>query len=1014
MVDIRGGNVGASGALEAMADHDQVADVFNRHSELTETQDACRDRVRWLCQQVGGRRVLDIGCSQGDMALLLAREGHEVIGLDLQPEPLSAAERALANESQPVQQRVQFILGDAHTHEFEPASFDSVILGDLLERLANPDRLLERVDCWLRPGGRLVVSVPHGYHPQDDHRRSFYFGTLIELLGQHFTVDDVDLVADQSLCAVASKPAAGEQPQLPSFAALREWERRCEGGVERLQRRGHADRLARQQERQTFDSRVAELHSSFERQKKAEEELRNQLRERESSTQQQLDATRQRAEYAAQRARHLSQRLRELESSEARLRSLYESEKRMRIDLQQQVQTLRQKLARTQELHAGEKRLRQQSLAQLNQLKTESKRYKQELARLEQGVRYRLGDAFVRAAKPSTDTLKLPFRLLALAVEGLKRVRARRQERAAARQADSKQPKGTTAQSQPPTFTALDGIAALCQPFASTPPELRRRDDLRVALVADEFSWRAWQFEADMCTFTPQTWQEVLEERKPDCVLIESTWSGLNDSWYFQLRDLGKRGEVIKYYAVPDVVAWCRKHGVPTVFYNKEDPPHFDVFIDAARQFDYVFTSDANCIGDYRKHLVHERIFALPFAAQPRIHNPMMTGTRTGSVCFAGTWHAHRHLGRQEGAEQILRPALDFDLHIFDRMANSENPNYRWPDEYLPALRGSLPYAQMLAAYKRYKVFLNVNSVQNSPTMFARRVFELLACGTPVISSFSEGIAELLPDVVSMSDDAETTRKLLERLLGDDEYRERLALRGQRKVLSEHTYTHRLQMVLDTIGLKRPQVGCPQLTVLAAVETADQLAAVWANYRRQVYKHKRLVVCARESSAVASIGNLTAGDESVQVVLADGALWGQVLAEAVKSCQDGFILAWHPADYYGEHYLTDYANATLYVTEPAFGKATYYQSRGGEVKPTKSAGEYRVTSQVHPWTLCLSHKTATEAAISLSSAQTPAEWWTRLARQFPRHYATDRFNYVQQMDEQAGPIPPGAVKSAVV
>ena len=430
--------------------------------------------------------------------------------------------------------------------------------------------------------------------------------------------------------------------------------------------------------------------------------------------------------------------------------------------------------------------------------------------------------------------------------------------------------------------------------------------------------------------------------------------------------------------------------------------------------FDYVFTSDANCISDYRKHLGHERIFALPFAAQPRIHNPMMTGTRTGSVCFAGTWHAHRHLGRQESAEQVLRPALDFDLHIFDRMANSENPNYRWPDEYLPALRGSLPYAQMLAAYKRYKVFLNVNSVQNSPTMFARRVFELLACGTPVISSFSEGIAELLPDVVSMSDDADTTRKLLERLLGDDEYRERLALRGQRKVFSEHTYTHRLQTVLDTIGLKRPQVGCPQLTALAAVETTDQLSAAWENYRRQVYEHKRLVVCARESSAVAGIDNLTANDESVRVVLVDGALWGQVLAEALKSCQEGFALAWNPADYYGEHYLTDYANATLYVTEPAFGKATYYQSRAGEVKPTKSAGEYRVTSQVHPWTLCLSHATATENAAPLSSAQTPAEWWNRLTRQFPRHYATDRFNYVQQMDEQSGPIPPAAAKPAIV
>src|SRR5690606_2893050 len=98
-----------------------------------------------------------------------------------------------------------------------------------------------------------------------------------------------------------------------------------------------------------------------------------------------------------------------------------------------------------------------------------------------------------------------------------------------------------------------------------------------------------------------------------------------------------------------------------------------------------------------------------------------------------------RHSHRQDAAAVILRPALDFDLHIFDRMANAADPNYQWPRAFRSALRGNLPYAQMLSAYKRYKVFLNVNSVTNSPTMFARRVFELLACGTPVISSYSDG-----------------------------------------------------------------------------------------------------------------------------------------------------------------------------------------------------------------------------------------------------------------------------------
>ena len=41
----------------------------------------------------------------------------------------------------------------------------------------------------------------------------------------------------------------------------------------------------------------------------------------------------------------------------------------------------------------------------------------------------------------------------------------------------------------------------------------------------------------------------------------------------------------------------------------------------------------------------------------------------------------------------------------------------------------------MLAAYTSYKVFLNVNSVTHSPTMCARRLFELSAAQTAVVTA---------------------------------------------------------------------------------------------------------------------------------------------------------------------------------------------------------------------------------------------------------------------------------------
>lgn len=1004
-----------------MANCDRVADVYFRRHDVPETQDACRTRIHWLCAQAAGRRVLDIGCSQGISALILGREGHEVVGLDIEPEPLAAARAALAREPAQVQERVQFVLGDAFTAEFEPGSFDTVILGEILEHLVSPERLLERVGTWLVDGGRVVVSVPHGHHPYHDHKRSFYLSSLVSLLNRQFSIATVEVLAGRFLGAVARKPPAGQAPATPAVAELLAWQRACDDNLEGVQRRGYA-------ERQELSARCEDARESIARLKRSEEELRRQVQGTRA------DLARVQADLAAAQA----QRTRleeELRGATQRAQEAGRRAAQLEEGAQKHARALREqerKLAGLQEQQAAERQRRRQAEARLERLEAQLAQARAELTLRAQEVRYRLGDAFVRAATSPRDLVKLPVRVLRLLGEGLRRRRARRAGPAGATAAPA--PAGAAAPQAAPRSPAPSGpgagnsgpadgdaadllgsIPALAEPFSSAPPELRRRSDLRLAAVCDEFSWRGWQYEADLCTFTPQSWREVLEERPPALLLVESTWSGLHDSWYFQVRDLGQRGEVIKYYALPDVVAWCRARGIPAVFYNKEDPPNFDVFLEAARLFDWVFTSDANCIPDYRKHLGHERIAALPFAAQPRIHNPVMTGTRTGAVCFAGTWYAHRHFDRQGDAEKILRPALDFDLHIFDRMARSDNPNYRWPEAFLPAVRGALPYAQMLAAYKRYKVFLNINSVTNSPTMFARRVFELLACGTPVISAYALGIERLLGrDVVLLSESAAQTRELLERVLGDEVYRERLALRGQRKVFSAHTCTHRLQTVLDTVGLKLPPVARPVLTMLAAVEDPPQAAAAWESFRRQRYEARRLVLCATGPEAAAAAERVAGGAAAVRIVAAGGATWGAALAEALRDTAPGYVAALHPGHYYGPDYLTDYAHATLYVTEPALGKASFYQlAPGGGLRVVNPGCEYRVTGKLNPWTACLPAAAAQAAAARLTSARTPLEWWSRLLRPLERVYASDRFNYVQPAPVADGLDAPAAAAVAL-
>jgi hypothetical protein len=101
----------------------------------------------------------------------------------------------------------------------------------------------------------------------------------------------------------------------------------------------------------------------------------------------------------------------------------------------------------------------------------------------------------------------------------------------------------------------------------------------------------------------------------PELLFIESAWRGKDELWGNKVGHTSSE--------LQGIVEWCRRRKIPTVFWNKEDPVHFETFLNTARLFDYVFTTDIDCIHRYKAALGHERVFLLPFACQPKIHNPI-------------------------------------------------------------------------------------------------------------------------------------------------------------------------------------------------------------------------------------------------------------------------------------------------------------------------------------------------------------------------------------------------------
>src|SRR5690606_11163781 len=145
----------------------------------------------------------------------------------------------------------------------------------------------------------------------------------------------------------------------------------------------------------------------------------------------------------------------------------------------------------------------------------------------------------------------------------------------------------------------------------------------------------------------------------------------------------------------------------------------------------------------------------------------------------------------------------------------------KFPEIYRQYIVGKLNYNDMIKAYRLYQVFLNVNSVNDSETMFSRRVFEILASGTNVISSKSIGIEKLFPEIVFVSKDEQDTRNYLEVLTNNVELARRRAVKGIREVYSKHLYSHRFQEILNKVGLNSEQKEKDGISIITSTKRPE-------------------------------------------------------------------------------------------------------------------------------------------------------------------------------------------------
>lgn len=103
--------------------------------------------------------VLDVGTGAGQMALLLAEEGaREVVGIDISPAMLEAAEFQRLRARPQVARRVSFRLAPAHALPFHDERFDVIVCRLVLHHSHKPQVILTELMRLLKHNGILLIA----------------------------------------------------------------------------------------------------------------------------------------------------------------------------------------------------------------------------------------------------------------------------------------------------------------------------------------------------------------------------------------------------------------------------------------------------------------------------------------------------------------------------------------------------------------------------------------------------------------------------------------------------------------------------------------------------------------------------------------------------------------------------------------------------------------------------------------------------------------------------------------
>lgn len=148
--------------------------------------------LKWLGEQKV-TTVLNAGCGSGELSFILASNGYEVSGFDLDKDYIDLANKNIQKHRI---KNCSFSVSGIEDYKTN-TKYDAVIATDVLEHIKNDKFAFEKLANFIRPGGSVIITVPagqylYGFHDEKlGHFRRYSINNFMKIIPKNIKMRQV-------------------------------------------------------------------------------------------------------------------------------------------------------------------------------------------------------------------------------------------------------------------------------------------------------------------------------------------------------------------------------------------------------------------------------------------------------------------------------------------------------------------------------------------------------------------------------------------------------------------------------------------------------------------------------------------------------------------------------------------------------------------------------------------------------------------------------------------------------